>query len=97
MEMDYNFKYDRKLLQDKMKQFMKKTEISKQVKEVDCDYINKSEIFTQEYKNSNFIQYTHLYFIRLNEIKNRMQKIADSKWNKVKICKNIIDVKGTVL
>ena len=96
MELDFNFKYNKKLLHDKLNQLKKTTDQPKSIKVVNQNYENKSEQFTQEYKNSNFIQYAHLYYIRLYEIKNTMHKIAESKWSKVKICKNILDVKGNV-
>jgi hypothetical protein len=60
------------------------------------NYENISSEFVKEYSSSNFIQYSHLYFVRLTQIKNDLHKIAERKWPHLKICKNILDVKGKV-
>jgi hypothetical protein len=59
-------------------------------------YVNLSNDFVKEYTTSNFVQYSHLYFIRLTEIKTDIVKLATKKWPNVKICKNLLDVKGKV-
>jgi hypothetical protein len=69
----------------------------KKAKIDESSYRNLSHDYTKEYTSSNFVQYSHLYFLRLNEIKNDLVKLAQKKWPSGKICKNMLDVKGKVI
>lgn len=59
-------------------------------------YSNNSGIYVKELSNSNYIQYSHIYFLRLTELKNCLKTLAKEKWRNCKICENILDIKGKV-
>ena len=68
------------------------------MREDNMHYEKLGDEFTKENANSAFIQYSLMYHLRLNEMKNNIITVAEQKWSSsgAKICKNILDVKGTV-
>ena len=58
------------------------------------DFSNK---FLKEYNTANYIQYSHLYFLRLKLLKNNLMEISKKKWTNQKICKNILEAKENVI
>ena len=56
-----------------------------------------SEIFLTEYNTAKFIQYSHLYFLRLKLVKDKLVELAKKKWKNVHICANILEAKGNVI
>ncbi len=57
---------------------------------------DKSDIFLTEYNSANFIQYSHLYYLRLKIMKNDILQKARKRWKKIRICENIFEMKGSV-
>lgn len=57
---------------------------------------DNSEIFLKEYNTANFIQYCHLYFLRLKLVKENLLKIAKNKWKEAKLCNSLLETKGEV-
>lgn len=59
-------------------------------------YKNNSGGFFEEYSESVYIQYAFTYHLRLVSIRKDLKEQAKSKWKAVKVCDNILDVKGKV-
>jgi hypothetical protein len=98
MDVDYDFLVDQSVI-NRLKLYRENSKNDNRItqREINHNYSNLSVNFVSEYKNSNFIQYSHLYYIRLNDIRKELYQIAAMKWNGIKICKNILDVKGKVI
>lgn len=99
-----NLKTDPNLILQKLNFFSSKliakskSESKEEFKRIEgLGYENASDGFIQEYSSSNYIQYSHVYHLRLNEIKLKLISQAEYKWKNTKVCKNILDVKGKVL
>jgi hypothetical protein len=58
---------------------------------------NLSDEFIREYSNkTEYIQYARAYFSRLAEVKEKLMNQAGFKWKNMRICENILDLKGKV-
>jgi|LauGreDrversion4_2_1035121.scaffolds.fasta_scaffold1537007_1 hypothetical protein len=58
---------------------------------------NLSEEFMREYSNkTEYIQYARAYFSRLAEVKEKIMNQARLKWKSLRVCENILDLKGKV-
>ncbi len=57
---------------------------------------DKSEIFLAEYNNDRMLQYSHLYYLRLKLVKEKLIELSKNKWPKERICENILETKENV-
>ena len=98
MDIEYECLVDKNFISrlNKFKDIYSKNDNKNILRDINHNYSNLSENYISEYKNSNYVQYSNLYFIRLNEIRKELDLIASNKWSGIKICKNILDVKGKV-
>lgn len=55
-----------------------------------------SEMFLVEYKEASMLQYSHLYFLRLKLVRQKLTELSKKKWKGVRICQNILEAKGNV-
>ena len=55
-----------------------------------------SEMFLAEYNDANMLQYSHLYFLRLKLVKQKLTELSKKKWKGVRICENILETRGNV-
>lgn len=67
-------------------------------KESNETYRNLSHSFVSEFTTkTEYIQYSKIYFNRLNYFRENLYKRSKEKWKDVKICNNVIDMKGQVI
>ncbi len=52
--------------------------------------------FLTEYNDANMLQYSHLYFLRLKLVREKLTQLSKRKWKGVRICENILETKGNV-
>jgi len=57
---------------------------------------DNSDIFLEEYNSNRMLQYSHLYFLRLQLVKPKLIQLAKHKWKNVRICENILETKHKV-
>jgi hypothetical protein len=60
------------------------------------DISDTSEPFLAEYNDANMLQYSHLYFLRLKLVKQKLVELSKKKWKGVRICENILETRGNV-
>lgn len=58
--------------------------------------IDTSEMFLKEYNDANMLQYSHLYFLRLKLVREKLVELSKKKWKGVRICENILETRGNV-
>lgn len=58
--------------------------------------IDNSQDFLREYNTGLFEQYSYLYHLRLNQMRENLFNLAKLKWEKIDICKNVVQLEEGV-
>lgn len=84
------------ILCDKVNSNTTKNMIDKNKDHKGLDIIDISDNFLAEYNSAKMLQYSHLYFLRLNLVKEKLVKLSKQKWKNAIICKNILETRKDV-
>jgi len=55
-----------------------------------------SDNFLAEYNSTKMLQYSHLYFLRLKIVRDKLVELSRQKWKNAIICKNILETRKDV-